>query len=125
MNKNNIYYRDGGGGVTDWSLKFWRLHRDAIGRVSHVEVSEEPLLTEQSTEGYPLDYNMMIVGKEGTILLSGCNCGYGGTGPNGTRKILEELGVPEQEARRLMYRKQIHVIIDSPWLQKPSKLGEL
>ena len=33
---------------------------------------------------------------------------YGGEGPNGTAKILAELGLTLEEARKAMYRKNIH-----------------
>ena len=106
------YLKDDGGGITERSLKFWNENKSKIGKVTHVEVSEEGLQTEdrKSESGitYPVEYNTMITGTQGSILLSGCNCGYGGEGPNGTAKILAELGLHIDKARKAMYQKTIH-----------------
>ncbi len=53
---------------------------------------------------------MLIAGKKGIILLSGCNSGYGGEGPNGTRKILVELGIEPEKARHLMHNDTIEFV---------------
>ena len=91
-------YKDEGHGITAKSLEFWDQHKPLIGEVTHVGGSFKPL--EPNTE-----YTLIIYGLHGTILLSGCNCGYNGEGPNGTRKILEELGIDHGKAVELMCRK--------------------
>ncbi len=106
-----MYLKDSGGGITDESLKFWNENKNRLGKITHVEVAAEGLLLEDRTENgitYPVEYNCMIFGTNGAILLSGCNCGYGGTGPNGTAKILAELGLPIEIARTAMVHKTIH-----------------
>ncbi len=89
-------YKDEGHGITAKSLEFWDQHKLLIGEVTHIAGSFEPL---------ELEYNLKIYGLYGTILLSGCTCGYGGEGPNGTRKILEELGIDHDKAMELVSQK--------------------
>jgi len=109
--------KDGGHGVTDKSLEYWRLNRQRIGDVTSVLVTAEPLLVEQASTGnYDVEYNLKIEGTEGTIFLSGCNCGYGGTGPNGTAKILCELGIPSIAARKAMLGKKIEYSLSTDTL---------
>lgn len=106
-----MYLKDKGGGITVESLKFWNENKNSIGKVTHVEVSADGLFFEDRTENgitYPVEYNFLAFGSQGAILLSGCNCGYGGEGPNGTAKILAELGLPMEVARQAMYWKTIH-----------------
>ena len=97
-------YRDPGHGVTETSLKFYYAMKSEIGEVRTVEGSFEPLETIPNPD-YPqasLEYNLRITGHLGAILLSGCNSGYSGEGPNGTRQILVELGMDRERARRTM-----------------------
>ncbi len=107
-----MYLKDDGGGITRESLEFWNQHKGDIGKILTVDVSDEGLHTEdrKSESGitYPVEYNTLITGTQGTILLSGCNCGYGGEGPNGTAKILAELGLTLTQARAIMWQKRIH-----------------
>jgi len=106
-----VYLKDNGHGITDDSLKFWKEHKNSIGKVTHVEVAEEGLLLEDRTENgitYPIEYNFVAFGRNGAIFLSGCNCGYLGTGPHGTAKILVELGLDKNKAERVIGQKTIH-----------------
>ena len=103
-----MYLRDNGYGVTDDSLKFWKEHKNSIGKITHVEVRFEPLFIDTDRDNIASEYNFVAFGYEGAIFLSGCNCGYGGTGPNGTAKILAELGLPIEKARKAMVQKTIH-----------------
>lgn len=108
--EGNFIFKDSGHGVTEESLKFWNENRNKIGEVSLVEVAKEGVLREDRTEDglrIPIEYNLIAFGSNGVILLSGCNCGYGGTGPNGTAKILTELGLPPDTARHAMYSSSI------------------
>ncbi len=104
-------YKDEGHGITVKSLEFWDQHKLLIGEVTHVAGSFEPLAFVPIPDPSditlaPLEYNLKIYGLYGTILLSGCNCGYSGEGPNGTRKILEELGIDHDKAVELAHRKR-------------------
>jgi hypothetical protein len=94
-------FRDDGYGVTVESLDFWKTHKNDIGTILSVESSFEPIVVLEDAK----EWNTRITGSNGTILLSGCNSGYGGEGPNGTRKILEEVGVSPIIARGLMSMK--------------------
>ncbi len=105
-----MFLKDDGGGITERSLAFWNQNKGKIGLPISVEASFEGLVTEDRTENgitYPVEYNLIIHGYAGDILLSGCNCGYGGTGPNGTAKILAELGIPIETARQAMVHKRL------------------
>jgi len=98
--------KDGGHGVTEESLKFWHANKSKLGLILGLEATFEPLGVDQDDSGV-LEYNCRIYGYNGEILLSGCNCGYGGTGPNGTAKILAELGVPIESARTACWHKEV------------------
>jgi len=105
-----MFLKDSGHGITEESLKFWNENKGKIGLPMQLEASFEGLVTEDRTENgitYPIEYNVIIHGYHGDILLSGCCCGYGGTGPNGTAKILAELGVPIETARTAMWHKRL------------------
>lgn len=54
-------------------------------------------------------------GKE--IWLTSCNCGYGGTGPNGSKRILEKIGVPATLSENVYYHDILHFFwdVDSGW----------
>jgi len=101
--------KDSGGGITRESLEFWNQNKSKIGLPIRLEASFEGLHTEdRKTDSgitYPVEYNCVIHGYLGDILLSGCNCGYGGEGPNGTARILAELGLPLEQARSIMWHK--------------------
>jgi len=102
-------YKDDGCGITVESLEFWDQHKPLIGEVTRIACSFRPLRVDVKLHnGYiiPLEYNLKIFGTRGTILLSGCSCGYGGEGPNGTRRILEELGVDHDRAMELIHQKR-------------------
>lgn len=101
--------KDDGYGITVNSLNFWDKYKSRIGKVKTLEASMSPILNsfEHSLEGFLVskDYNVKIVGDKGVMYLSGCNSGYGGEGPNCTRKILEDLGVNSDISRAAMIRK--------------------
>jgi len=105
MNTLHIY-RDEGHGITRTSLAFWDQNKHQVGRIMRVVVADV-IERVTSPAGYASEYSMIIYGSTGMIILSGCNCGYGGEGPNGTAKILVELGMSVDEARRMMYEKRI------------------
>jgi len=115
-------YKDNGYGITQNSLDYWHENKHLIGDVKYLACSFNPLLvdTEITKDSIisPLEYTLKIVGTNGVIFLSGCNCGYGGEGPNGTRKILEELGINHDKAMELIYQKRFTINIgahnDSP-----------
>jgi len=102
--------KDSGHGITEESLKFWHDNKNKIGTPIKLEASFDALVTENRKKNgitYSIEYNCIIHGHNGSILLSGCNCGYGGTGPNGTAKILVELGVPIEAARAVIWHKRL------------------
>jgi hypothetical protein len=105
-------YKDDGGGITERSLAFWRYNIDNIGHAPFIiEASYEPVAWDY-LDNVMIEYNLSIAGSKGCVLLSGCNCGYGGEGPNGTRQILEYYGVSPEQARELMLRKHFSIKIN-------------
>ena len=96
-----VIYMDDGGGVTEDSIAFYR--HAQIGRIIRADVSRDPLkvVVKQSFDSYGLvrgwvhlEYTLILFdNKRNELWLSGCNCGYGGTGPHGTYTILQECGL--------------------------------
>jgi hypothetical protein len=73
-------YHDGGAGATQHSIEYFKKLKGKLGRIVEIRVSTDR------------DFTMEIFSDAGWVLLSGCNCGYGGTGPHGTIEILRLLG---------------------------------
>jgi hypothetical protein len=92
---------DDGGGITRRSIDFWHDNKHKIGNVGMLKVSFDSHIHNDK------EYNLVAMGNEGTIFLSGCNCGYGGEGPHGTKQILIELGVPADKAEEYIYKKNL------------------
>jgi len=80
---------DDGAGVTEESLKVFRKAKGKLGRIYNVYLNDES------------NFNFQIEGENGWLLLSGCSCGYGGTGPHGAVTILKELGIKEPELSQM------------------------
>jgi len=84
---------DNGHGVTRQSLDYWKdvapvVKEDSVRRivVSNRDLGPEDGVTRPG-------YTMKIEANGYKVLLSGCNCGYGGEGPHGSLKVLEDIGV--------------------------------
>lgn len=76
-----IVLHDKGAGVTKLSLQYFKKHVHRLGQVFEVNIDQDRA------------FHMEIKGTSGVMLLSGCNCGYGGEGPHGSVEILKLLGV--------------------------------
>jgi len=72
---------DEGGGITQESLKLFESWKGKFGEIIWLHVNRS------DDYNAPL-FSCEIHGMDNTMLLSGCNCGYGGEGPTGTIKIL-------------------------------------
>jgi hypothetical protein len=108
--------KDDGGGITKRSLQFWEYNKATIGKIERIEFSLNPLATITLSEGgfpYTVDYTFKALGERGEIWLSGCNCGYGGEGPHGTKKILVELGIKDDVADILVHGKYSNINMDA------------
>ena len=104
--------KDEGHGITRRSLEFWQENKSRLGEPLSVYARKNGVYHEMVDDdgmSYPLEWNVMIIGTQDDILLSGCTCGYGGEGPNGTAKILAELGIPIETAREIMHNEIIMV----------------
>lgn len=113
MGKMKIY-KDQGHGITRMSLDFWREKRNLIGRTIKVECDLIPIHKEVDPEtSMALEWSLKITGTKGIILLSGCNCGYGGEGPHGTAIILRELGIEYDKAEKLTHGPKFSVPISA------------
>lgn len=92
-------------GITSRSLEFYEKHKYELGDIYRITIYANDIDAihdnnyEQAAENYGdklfrLDVPSMIIkGKKNEMWLGGCNCGYYGTGPLGTIKILESLGI--------------------------------
>lgn len=76
-------YHDEGEGATSVSLKYWDSLKGKLGRISSFSMIAGRMFSAE------------IICDNGIVLLSGLNCGYGGTGPHGTQKLLKSLEIPE------------------------------
>ena len=73
-------YSDKGYGVTSESIEYLETLKGKLGSIRNINIDQNR------------EMSMEIVCEGGLVLLSGCNCGYGGTGPHGSVKVLEVLG---------------------------------
>ena len=73
-------YSDKGYGVTSESIEYLETLKGKLGSIRQINIDQNR------------EMSMEIVCEGGLVLLSGCNCGYGGTGPHGSVKVLELLG---------------------------------
>ena len=91
-------YTDGGYGMTDHSVEYFRKLKGKLGSIHKIRIDDG---REFSTE---------ITSDKAIVLLSGVNCGYGGTGPHGTVRILDMLGLKTAErVKRIFGEKQVHI----------------
>ena len=74
-------FHDEGNGVTEESLEYVESLKGKLGKVVDISIDKDR------------EFAMEIKGRNYILLLSGLNCGYGGTGPHGTLKLLKDLGV--------------------------------
>ena len=86
-----LVYSDKGYGVTEESLNYLKTLKGKLGNIKQISIDQKR------------EMSMEIACENGLVLLSGCNCGYGGTGPHGSIKVLEELGFTDPKR----YEEQI------------------
>ena len=100
-------YRDNAG-TTLRSEKAAERHVNRIGNIAYVRG--------YIYKGkYGTRTGVLVRGNNGTARFSAFSWGYGGTGPNGLNRFLQQIGVNEQEAERIAF--------NTPW--NPSKIGEV
>jgi len=94
---------DTGGGVTKESLDFW----DKVKNLYDVQ-----WLDIYITFGRHFSFEIFGIDNKSNesviLLLSGCNCGYGGEGPHGSLKIVKELN-PTIDENLIFGNKNIHL----------------
>jgi len=87
-------YHDDGEGATSPSMALWDSLKGKLGKVYSFSIIAGR------------QFSVEIIAEHGIVLLSGLNCGYGGTGPHGTQKLLKSLKIPEHiYTQRLLDRK--------------------
>ena len=84
-------YSDKGYGVTEESIQYLETLKGKLGSIRNINIDQRR------------EMSMEIVCEGGLVLLSGCNCGYGGTGPHGSIKVLKILGFKDPKK----YEEQI------------------
>lgn len=99
-------------GTTRVCVDFFKKHYDCfkpIKRISTYFNNANFLLSPYTLDNSAI--TMVLENRdEETMQLSGTNCGYSGEGPNGTREILEIIGVSRELA--LSWMKEKSLIID-------------
>ena len=69
-----------GGMNTEKSVKWWNQHREDFGEILMVGCDARNGIGQ-----------LQVIGTKDQATISGCTCGYGGEGPRGTAKILNDL----------------------------------
>lgn len=100
-------------GVTALALKAWEAYKEKIGAVRGVEVAFEGVDARAKVPRVPTEEGhapctMLVEGEHAYLALTGTNCGYGGTGPHGSLRILMDLGVPEHHARWVLEYRWVY-----------------
>ena len=93
-------YHDKGYGATQHSIEYFKKLKRKLGRIIEIRISTDR------------DFTMEIFCDAGWVLLSGCNCGYGGTGPHGTIEILRLLGFQKAERFEDQVFSERNVVVD-------------
>lgn len=86
-------------GFTRGSLDYWAAHKGELGNIQKARCGGQG--------GKILE----IEGTEGVMRLTGCTCGYGGEGPQGTAEVLKDIGVSHQDAVELMQLEAFQVLV--------------
>jgi hypothetical protein len=105
------------GGITRRSLATWEQYKDEFKKPVYILITfhhydmvqrgyyidtEEPYRNNLNYIDTP---SFIIKNKKGDELwLDGCNCGYGGEGPNGSKKILKDIGISDELIQQMFYR---------------------
>ena len=78
-------YHDDGDGVTEVSLDYFKTLKGKLGVIDSISIDADRLFTMEIRSHTVRDYEVIIT------LLSGVSCGYRGTGPRGSQRIIEML----------------------------------
>ena len=78
-------YHDDGDGVTEVSLDYFKTLKGKLGDIDSISIDADRLFTMEIRSHTVRDYEVIIT------LLSGVSCGYRGTGPRGSQRIIEML----------------------------------
>lgn len=76
--------------TTEDSLKYFREHKDELGKVTSVSCIDT-LFSEQERAPGPFNVTV-VIGTENVMLLSGLTFGYRGEGPRGLETLCREAG---------------------------------
>jgi hypothetical protein len=95
------------GATTESSLDYWQENKKRLGPVTAVSCDAS-----EGNIGH-----LRIAGKNSDFELGGCTCGYGGEGPQGTAKILQDLGLSEKEAWALAQSNKFLIYFDESGLK--------
>jgi len=98
-------YHDGGDGITQASLEYWKEIKDPKWRIHQVTCSKDSGIFNTEIDCFDDDYNLIVV------MLSGLSCGYGGTGPHGLETLLKDIGAPPEVSSKAFYND---VVIYNP-----------
>jgi len=95
------------GATTESSLDYWQKNKKRLGPITAASCDAS-----KGNTGH-----LRIAGKNADLEFGGCTCGYGGEGPQGTSKILQDLGLSEKEAWALAQSEMFLIYFDESGLK--------
>ncbi|BAU28240.1 helix-turn-helix protein [Aneurinibacillus soli] len=112
-------------GSTYDSIDFFRENRHKLGQIVHAYAFFNPIdaaihnfyvPSQHFKRGVFLNIetpHLVLVDTEGNEMwISGCNCGYGGTGPHGSQTVLQECGFPQKEIDNIFRYRVVKLFKD-------------
>lgn len=115
------YFIDERKGITQYSKSFFHDHIDKLGDISHIfiyfyeaDAAKDGFYRLERSDKERGNFrdlespNMIIRDTQGKEMwLYGCNCGYSGEGPHGSKDILAELGFPKEQQDHIFYHRVV------------------
>jgi hypothetical protein len=99
-------YHDDCAGATERSVEYFRGAWSRFKRISKpVEIAID------ADRSFSFELFMIQEGRPAWILVSGCNCGYRGTGPRGSLTVLREIfgEIPREVEDAVLGKKHVRV----------------
>lgn len=114
---NPIFFQSG---ATDKNVEFFYKNKDKFSSASAIYIffhEFDSILNNfyQQAKGFyygelqRVDTPHMIIKNDNLeeLWLAGCNCGYGGTGPHGTERILKEYGIKDEDINEIFSNRVV------------------
>ncbi len=102
-------------GVTVRALASWDRYKEELGKVTEIWLAFEGIPDLPVAE-HDLARFLAIGATGSGLALSGVNCGYGGEGPHGAARILEEVGMGKPLVDLVFSHRELHfVYLEDRW----------